>query len=107
MAFQAVTAGTTPNYTVVAWAAVLVAASQILRGGLQLVRNASAETIGQRLERDARDELYGSLLGKSMTFHNLRPVGDTMARATNDVRRRIRVTGQASRGLGWQAANTH
>ena len=51
-------------------------------GGLQLVRNASAETIGQRLERDARGELYGSLLGKSMTFHNLRPVGDTMARAT-------------------------
>lgn len=86
MAFQAVTAGTTPKYTTVAWAAVLVAASQILRGGLQLVRNASAETIGQRLERDARDELYGSLLGKSMTFHNLRPVGDTMARATNDVR---------------------
>lgn len=82
MAFQAVTAGTTPNYTTVAWAAVLVAASQILRGGLQLVRNASAETIGQRLERDARDKLYGSLLGKSMTFHNLRPVGDTMARAT-------------------------
>jgi ATP-binding cassette subfamily B protein len=25
------------------------------------------------------------LLGKSMTFHNLQPVGDTMARATNDV----------------------
>ncbi|MDA1217302.1 MAG: ABC transporter ATP-binding protein [Chloroflexi bacterium] len=86
MAFTAVTSGATPNYTTVAWAAVLVAASQILRGGLQLVRNASAETIGQRLERDARDELYGSLLGKSMTFHNLRPVGDTMARATNDVR---------------------
>jgi ATP-binding cassette subfamily B protein len=30
--------------------------------------------------------LYLSLLGKSMTFHNLQPVGDTMARATNDVR---------------------
>ena len=86
LAFQAVTAANTPNYSAVAWAAVLVAASQILRGGLQLVRNASAETIGQRLERDARDELYGSLLGKSMTFHNLQPVGDTMARATNDVR---------------------
>ena len=86
IAFQAVVSNATPNYTAVAWAAALVAASQILRGGLQLVRNASAETIGQRLERDARDELYGSLLGKSMTFHNLRSVGDTMARATNDVR---------------------
>ena len=42
--------------------------------------------IGQRWERDIRAELYVSLLGKSMTFHNLQPVGDTMARATNDVR---------------------
>jgi ATP-binding cassette subfamily B protein len=38
------------------------------------------------MERDIRDELYLSLLGKSMTFHNLQPVGDTMARTTNDVR---------------------
>ncbi len=66
--------------------ALLIAASQVLRGVLQLGRNFSAELIGQRLERDIRDELYGSLLGKSMTFHNLQPLGDTMARATNDVR---------------------
>jgi ATP-binding cassette subfamily B protein len=58
----------------------------MLRGILQLGRNFSAELIAQRLERDIRDELYLSLLGKSMTFHNLQPVGDTMARATNDVR---------------------
>jgi ATP-binding cassette subfamily B protein len=38
------------------------------------------------LERDARDELYVSLLGKSQTFHNRQRVGDLMARATNDVR---------------------
>jgi ATP-binding cassette, subfamily B, bacterial len=42
--------------------------------------------MAQKMERDIRDELYISLLGKSMTFHNLQPVGDTMARATNDVR---------------------
>jgi ATP-binding cassette subfamily B protein len=60
--------------------------SQILRGILQLGRNFGAELIAQRIERDVRDELYVSLLGKSMTFHNLQPVGDTMARATNDVR---------------------
>jgi ATP-binding cassette subfamily B protein len=42
--------------------------------------------MAQKMERDIRDELYLSLLGKSMTFHNLQPVGDTMARATNDVR---------------------
>jgi ATP-binding cassette subfamily B protein len=75
-----------PRFSALAPAALLIAGSQILRGVLQLGRNFSAELIGQRLERDIRDELYASLLGKSMTFHNLQPVGDTMARATNDVR---------------------
>lgn len=66
--------------------ALLIGGTQILRGVLQLGRNFGAELLGQRLERETRDELYVSLLGKSMTFHNLQPVGDTMARATNDVR---------------------
>ena len=66
--------------------ALLMGGSQIVRGILQLGRNFGAELIAQRIERDVRDELYVSLLGKSMTFHNLQPVGDTMARATNDVR---------------------
>lgn len=66
--------------------AFLVAITQVIRGALQLSRNFGAELIGQRLERDIRDELFVSLLGKSMTFHSLQPVGDTMARATNDVR---------------------
>jgi len=63
-----------------------IAGTQIIRGILQFGRNFSAELIGQRMERDIRNELYVSLLGKSMTFHSLQPVGDTMARATNDVR---------------------
>jgi ATP-binding cassette subfamily B protein len=66
--------------------ALIVVVSQVVRGVLQLGRNFGAELLGQRLERDLRDELYLSLLGKSMTFHDLQPVGDTMARATNDVR---------------------
>jgi ATP-binding cassette, subfamily B, bacterial len=66
--------------------ALLLGGSQILRGILMLGRNFGAEFMAQRVERDVRDELYVSLLGKSMTFHNLQPVGDTMARATNDVR---------------------
>ena len=66
--------------------AFIMGGSQVMRGILQLGRNFSAELIAQRIERDVRDELYVSLLGKSMTFHNLQPVGDTMARATNDVR---------------------
>ena len=66
--------------------AVILGATQVLRGFLQFGRNFSAELFGQRLERDIRDELYVNLLGKSMTFHSLQPVGDIMARATNDVR---------------------
>jgi ATP-binding cassette subfamily B protein len=66
--------------------ALLIGGTQVLRGVLQLGRNFGAELLGQKLERETRDELYISLLGKSMTFHNLQPVGDTMARATNDVR---------------------
>ena len=66
--------------------AFIIAISQVVRSVLQLGRNFGAELIGQSIERDIRDELYVSLLGKSMTFHSLQPVGDTMARATNDVR---------------------
>lgn len=75
-----------PDYTALFWAAAGIAASQAIRAVWQLGRNFSAEMIGQRLERDSRAELYTSLLGKSMTFHSLRPVGEIMARATNDVR---------------------
>lgn len=67
-------------------AALGVLGSQGSRSILQFIRNFSAETFGQRIERDVRDELYGSLLGKSMTFHDILPVGEIMARVTNDVR---------------------
>ncbi len=75
-----------PDINLLLVVALWIAGTQVLRGFLQFGRNFSAELIGQRIERDARDELYVSLLGKSMTFHSLQPVGDTMARATNDVR---------------------
>jgi len=84
LAFSAILA-TPPNYTLLGWAAVGVVISQTVRAVWQLGRNGGSEVIGQRLERDARAELYASLLGKSMTFHHLRPVGEIMARATNDV----------------------
>jgi ATP-binding cassette subfamily B protein len=75
-----------PDVKVLLPLALIMGGSQVLRGILQLGRNFGAELIAQRLERDVRDELYVSLIGKSMTFHSLQPVGDTMARATNDVR---------------------
>jgi ATP-binding cassette subfamily B protein len=75
-----------PDTSVLIPLALIIGTSQIIRGVLQLGRNFGAELLAQKLERSVRDELYLSLLGKSMTFHNLQPVGDTMARATNDVR---------------------
>jgi ATP-binding cassette subfamily B protein len=75
-----------PDTSVLIPLAVIISVTQIIRGVLQLGRNFGAELLAQKMERDVRDELYLSLLGKSMTFHNLQPVGDTMARATNDVR---------------------
>ncbi|GAA3648298.1 ABC transporter ATP-binding protein [Nonomuraea antimicrobica] len=56
------------------------------RGLFDLVARMSSEVLAKRLERDARDELYVSLLGKSQTFHNRQRVGDLMARAANDIR---------------------
>src|SRR5215213_1753462 len=75
-----------PDTSVLIPLALIIAVTQIIRGALQFARNFGAELLAQRMERDVRDELYLSLLGKSMTFHNLHPVGDTMARTTNDVR---------------------
>ena len=65
---------------------LLIIVSQTLRSALQFLRNFSAEVFAQRFERDIRDELYSSLLGKSMSYHDRQPVGETMARVTNDVR---------------------
>jgi ATP-binding cassette subfamily B protein len=84
-AFDAIL-GSPPDTTALLRIALAIAGTQVLRGALQFGRNFSAELFGQRLERDIREELYVSLLGKSMTFHSLQPVGDIMARATNDVR---------------------
>jgi ATP-binding cassette, subfamily B, bacterial len=63
-----------------------IVASQAIRAILQFMRNYSSEIFSQRLERDIRDELYASLLGKSMSWHDMHQVGDIMARVTNDVR---------------------
>lgn len=42
-------------------------------------------TLASRFKRDAREEIYVNLLGKSQTFHQRQQVGDIMARTTNDV----------------------
>ncbi len=84
LAFDAINNG--QDMAVVGRMALAVIGSQALRGGLQLIRNFSSEIFAQRIERDVRDELYASLLGKSMAFHDFQPIGEIMARVTNDVR---------------------
>jgi len=66
--------------------ALSVMGSALGQGLTGLARNYALEFLAQRIERDARDELYVSLLGKSQTFHGRQRIGDIMARATNDVR---------------------
>lgn len=84
IAFNAVLE-TPANTRMLGYAALGVITSQTVRAVLQLGRNFSSSVVGERMERDMREELYISLLGKSMAFHDMQPVGDTMARATNDV----------------------
>jgi len=78
-------AGITPPAVLLS-AALGVMGMAIGQGLTGLMRNFSIEFLAQRIERDARDELYISLLGKSQTFHGRQRIGDIMARATNDVR---------------------
>ncbi len=58
----------------------------IARAVFDIAARYAIEVAAKRLERDARQELFTSLLGKSQTFHNRQKVDDLMARATNDVR---------------------
>jgi ATP-binding cassette subfamily B protein len=79
---------TSPEWAVnaligLALSVIAAAAVQTLTG---LTRSYASVFLGQRIERDARDELYVGLLGKSQTFHSQQRIGDIMARATNDVR---------------------
>jgi ATP-binding cassette subfamily B protein len=71
--------------TALGWLALTVVGLAIGQAFTGLARNWAVEFVAQRIERDARDELYVSLLGKSQTFHSRQRVGDIMARATNDV----------------------
>lgn len=78
--------GVETSLAIVLQMALGIALSQAVRSVLQFTRNFSSELYGQRIERDARQELYQDLLGKSMTFHDRQPLGELLARVTNDVR---------------------
>jgi ATP-binding cassette subfamily B protein len=84
LAFDSVATGEGARRLLLIAGAIL--AVVLLRGVVDLMASLSTEVLAQRLERDAREELTISLLGKSQTFHNRQRVGDIMARAANDVR---------------------
>jgi ATP-binding cassette subfamily B protein len=74
------------NAQTLLWLSLAVLGFQLGGAAVSVVRNLFNEFLSQRMERDARQELYISLLGKSLTFHRRQRIGDVMARATNDVR---------------------
>ncbi|HMO57389.1 MAG TPA: ABC transporter ATP-binding protein [Roseiflexaceae bacterium] len=74
-----------PAAAPIAAAAALVAASYLAYAIFDIFNTITARVLSQRVERDARDEVYLSLLGKSQTFHGQQRTGDLMARTTNDV----------------------
>jgi ATP-binding cassette, subfamily B, bacterial len=84
-AFDIIVQPTWPTQALMA-VAVSMVGTALAQGVTGLMRNFSVSFIAQRIERDAREELYVSLLGKSQTFHGRQRIGDIMARATNDVR---------------------
>jgi ATP-binding cassette subfamily B protein len=65
---------------------IVILISALGEGLSGLLRSFSAEFLAQKIERNSREELYHSLLGKSQTFHGKQRIGDIMARSTNDVR---------------------
>jgi ATP-binding cassette, subfamily B, bacterial len=84
MAFNAVLAGTAAHNQLLQISLILLAVV-LASGCTDLSARFFPELLGKRFARDARAELYTSLLGKSQTFHNRQRVGDIMARAANDM----------------------
>jgi ATP-binding cassette subfamily B protein len=80
-AFTAVLQGAANRLISIAVALLAIAGVNVF---MNIGSNALTALLGQRIARDARDELYLGLLGKSQTFHNRQRVGDLMARAAND-----------------------
>lgn len=81
-AFSAVLSGSLDQ---LAHIVLLMIGTIVLGGCADVGARIFPELIGKRFVRDARQELYLSLLGKSQTFHNRQRVGDIMARAANDM----------------------
>ncbi|MBB2911683.1 ATP-binding cassette subfamily B protein [Streptosporangium becharense] len=78
--------GSSPDLAAVAGAAVAVGLLAAGRFAADLLSSGSMEIVAQRVKRDARDDLYRSLLAKRLSFHDQQRIGDILARAINDAR---------------------
>lgn len=85
-AFDAVLEGGSDGRRTLIGIVIVMLVIVVLRTITDLIARFSVEVMSKRMERDVRDELYVSLLGKSQTFHNRQRVGDLMARGANDVK---------------------
>ncbi|MCE7986899.1 MAG: ABC transporter ATP-binding protein [Caldilinea sp. CFX5] len=83
--------------------ALLALSAYVGYGLFDIVNSMAIRVLAQRVERDARDELYLSLLSKSQTYHGRQRVGDLMARVTNDVQQ---LNQSVSPGLGMLTEST-
>ena len=82
-AFDAVVGGVTLEQLTAL--ALVILGVRVAFGLIDLANSFVVQLLAQLTERNTREELYVSLLGKSLTFHNRQRTGDIMARATNDV----------------------
>ena len=82
-AFDAVVGGITLEQ--LTQLALIILGVRVAFGVIDLANSCVVQLLAQLTERNTREELYVSLLGKSLTFHNRQRTGDIMARATNDV----------------------
>jgi ATP-binding cassette, subfamily B, bacterial len=53
---------------------------------LDVAQLAVGEFLSRRVQRDARGELYASLLGKSLSYHSRQRTGDLITRVSDDTR---------------------
>jgi ATP-binding cassette subfamily B protein len=63
------------------WVAILALGGGVLRFGMRYLLNGAS----RRVETDLRDDLFQHLTSLSATFFQRHPVGDLMARSTNDL----------------------
>ncbi|MFQ3631266.1 ABC transporter ATP-binding protein [Roseiflexus sp.] len=82
-AFDAVVGGITLEQLTTL--ALVILGVRVTFAVIDLANSFVVQLLAQLTERNTREELYISLLGKSLTFHNRQRTGDIMARATNDV----------------------